>query len=170
MKNIKYAALFLSLIIIGCNSDSNNKIEASGTIESTNVIISSKVRGEIKQKLFIEGDKVEKGDTLYIIDTDELNIQLKRTEAAMQMADAQLRLLIKGARKEDVLQAQSLLKQTEINLNKIKKDKERIDKLFKSNAVSEKQRDDITAAYQVALAKYKSAKQNFSKVSKNYSS
>jgi len=166
MKYLKFIVLFLFLFAAGCNSDFKNKIEASGTIESTNVTVSSKVRGVIKHKLFTEGEKVEKGDTLYIIDTDELNIQLQRSEAAVQMADAQLRLLIKGARKEDVFQAKSLLTQAEVNFNKVKKDKERIGRLYKANTVSEKQYDDITAAYKVALAKYKSAKENFLKVSK----
>jgi len=165
MKLFKYVVLSLSLFVIGCNSTSSNKIEASGTIESINVIISSKVRGDVIKKLFTEGDKVEKGDTLYIIDTDKLKIELKRAEAAVQVADAQLRLLIKGARKEDVLQAKSLLTQAKVNLSKIKKDKERIVKLYKAKTVSEKQFDDITAAYKIALSKYKSAKDNFAKVS-----
>jgi len=166
MKHLKYLLLILSLFVIGCNSNSSNKIEASGTIESTNVIVSSKVRGEIKQKLFIEGDKIERGDTLYIIDTAELNIQLNKAEAGVQVADAQLRLMIKGARREDVLQAQALLTQAEVNLNKIKKDKKRFDKLYKLNTISENKYDDINAAYKVVLAKYKSAKENFSKISK----
>ena len=166
MKHLKYVLLILSLFVIGCNSNSNNKIEASGTIESTNVIVSSEVRGEIKYKLFTEGDKIEKGDTLYIIDTDELSILLNKAEAGVQVADAQLRLLIKGARKEDILQAQALLTQAEVNLNKVTKDKERFDKLYKANTVTEKQYDDITAAYKVSLAKYQSAKENFSKISK----
>lgn len=166
MKSTIYFIILLMLGFVGCSSNSNNKIEASGTIESTNVIVSSKVRGEIEQMLFTEGDKVTKGDTLYIIDSEELLYQKNRAEAAVNMADAQLKLMLKGARKEDVLQAKALLMQAEVSYNNTKKDKERIENLYKKNAVSEKQYDDINSAYKIALSKYNSAKENFSKISK----
>jgi len=166
MKSTIFIIILLMISFAGCSNESNNKIEASGTIESTNVIVSSKVRGEIKQMLFTEGDKVTKGDTLYILDSEELLYQKDRAEAAVNMVDAQLKLMLKGARKEDVLQAKALLTQAEVNYNNTKKDKDRIEKLYKKNTVSEKQFDDINSAYAIALSKYKFAKENFSKISK----
>jgi len=166
MKSLNYIILILVLNFVGCSSDNRNKIEASGTVESTNVIISSKVKGEIKQILFIEGDRVANGDTLYVLDSEELLYEKNRAEAAVNMADAQLKLMLKGARKEDVLQARALLEQAEVNFNNIKKDKDRIEKLYSKKAVSEKQYDDIKSAYEIALSKYNSAKENFSKISK----
>ena len=156
------AAMFLQ---IGCGSgNDNNKIEASGTIEATNVTVSSKSTGQIEKLFFNEGDKVNAGDTLMTIDHDLLAIQLQQSDAAVESAKAQLDLLIQGARSEDIKQAEDALNQAKANYDYAKLTKERNQKLFAANTITKQQWDDVAAKYDVASAQYSSAQANLKKM------
>lgn len=168
MKTIKITTFFILLLLIaGCgNTDNNTFIEGTGTIESTNVIVSSRNAGEINSILFTEGERVNAGDTILIIDHEALEYQLEQALAGEQIAQAQLDLMLKGARSEDIKQAEEMMKQSEVNFNSAKNDFERYKQLWESKSISKKQFEDMTARYEVALAQYNSAKENYQKVKK----
>jgi len=168
MKTIKITTFFILLLLIaGCgNTDNNTFIEGTGTIESTNVIVSSRNAGEINSILFAEGERVNAGDTILIIDHEALEYQLEQALAGEQIAQAQLDLMLKGARSEDIKQAEEMMKQSEVNFNSAKNDFERYKQLWESKSISKKQFEDMTARYEVALAQYNSAKENYQKVKK----
>lgn len=168
MKTIKITTFFILLLLIaGCgNTDNNTFIEGTGTIESTNVIVSSRNAGEINSILFTEGERVNAGDTILIIDHEALEYQLEQALAGEQIAQAQLDLMLKGARSEDIKQAEEMMKQSEVNFNSAKKDFERYKQLWESKSISKKQFEDITAKYDVALAQFNAAKENYQKVKK----
>jgi len=168
MKTIKITTLFIFLLLLaGCgNTDNNTFIEGTGTIESTNVIVSSRNAGEINSILFAEGEHVNVGDTILIIDYEVLEYQLEQALAGEQIAQAQLDLMLKGARSEDINQAEEMMNQSEINFNTAKNDFERYKQLWESKSISKKQFEDMTARYDVTLAQYNSAKENYQKVKK----
>lgn len=168
MKTIKITTFFILLLLIaGCgNTENNTFIEGTGTIESTNVIVSSRNAGEINSILFAEGERVNAGDTILIIDHEALEYQLDQALAGEQIAQAQLDLMLKGARSEDIKQAEEMMKQSEVNFNTAKNDFERYRQLWESKSISKKQFEDMTARYDVALAQYNSAKENYQKVKK----
>ena len=153
-------ASLLTVFILSCSGrESHQHINASGTIEAIEVNVASKISGQVEKLLVDEGSAVEQGDTLAIIDHSALDLQLRQAEAGVELADAQLRLLLDGPRVEDIRQAEERLKQAEINLKVARRDLERIKELFESGSVTQKQRDDAEARYMVALSKYNSAKQ-----------
>jgi HlyD family secretion protein len=157
----------LLAIIAGCgNGNESNKIEASGNIEATNVVVSAKVGGQIEKLNFIEGDKVKSGDTLLVIDSEALRIQLQQAVAARELAEAQLQLLRNGARKEDIQSAEAMKEQAKIGLDQAKKDKERMDQLFAAKTISEKQHEDAVNRYNTMQQQYKSARENYDKLLK----
>lgn len=168
MKTTKLIAPFILLLsIFGCSGDGrNSKIEATGTIESTNVTISSKTIGEIKTIIADEGEQVSAGDTILVIDHEALGYQLDQALAGEKIAQAQLALMLKGARTEDLKQAEEMMKQAEINFNLAKSDFERYAQLWENKSITQKQYEDISGRYQVALAQLTSAKENFAKVKK----
>ncbi len=169
MKNAGKILAFVMLIqFFGCSGGSNkNSIQASGNIEATNVIVSAKVGGQIEKLNFIEGDYVKKGDTLLVLDSESFKIQLQQAEANRKLAEAQLQLLRNGARKEDIMQAEALLRQAEINLEQAKKDKERIVKLYSEKSVTQKQYEDTISKFDLMEQQHKSAKENYDKL-KNF--
>jgi len=154
-----------SLLIFACSgNDKNSMIEESGTVEATESVISSQVAGRIINIIKDEGSQVAAGDTIVIIDHEALDIQLKQMIANREIAKAQLDLLIIGARREDIFQAEQTLNQAEVNFDIAKSDKERMDNLFKVNTISQKQYEDATARFNITQAQLNSAKENFNKM------
>ncbi len=168
MKTTKIISLlFLFLSLYACSGNDNaSVIEATGTIESTNVTISSKNAGEIKSIIADEGEQVITGDTILVIDQEALSYQLEQAVAVEQISEAQLNLMMKGARTEDIKQAEEAMKQSEANLKIAKSDFERYAKLWESKAITQKQYEDMTARYQISLAQFTAAKENYEKVKK----
>lgn len=159
--------LVLPFMFAACaNNDHPEFIEASGTVESTNVIVSSKTSGEVLTMKFEEGDKVERGDTIIIIDHELLDIHLKQAVAARDAAEAQLNLMQKGAREEDIIQAEQNLNQAKINFEIAERDKNRFKSLFDSRSITQKQYEDAVARYELMNAQYKAAQENYNKVKK----
>lgn len=167
IKKYFYALVFLSVAVLqyGCsNGTDSNTINASGTIESVNVTVSSKTSGTVYKINFNEGDRVKKGDLLIEISHDLLDIQLRQSEAGVELANAQLKLLRSGARREDIKQSEELMKQAKINMELALKDKNRAEELFRQDATTKKLYDDAIARYDLTLAQYNSAKENLAKI------
>jgi HlyD family secretion protein len=165
MKKTKIFLITAALIFLcSCNGADKNLIDESGTIEATESVISSQAAGKIIKIIKDEGAQVAAGDTIVMIDHEALDIQLKQMIANKDIAKAQLDLLVKGARKEDVNQAEQTLNQAEVNFDIAKSDKERMNALIKSNTITQKQLEDATSRFDIAQAQLNSAKENFSKI------
>ncbi|MDY0083041.1 MAG: efflux RND transporter periplasmic adaptor subunit [Ignavibacteriaceae bacterium] len=168
MKKLSFVlSAFLTVILISCSNNNELKsIEASGTIESINVIVSSKTSGNILSMNFSEGDKVSEGDTVLIIDHEQLDLQLLQAVAGKDAAEAQLNLMLKGARQEDIIQAEQNLNQAKINFETAERDKIRMQNLYESRSITQKQLEDAIARFELVSAQYKASQENYSKVKK----
>lgn len=166
LKLISSSILFFAIsIITGCGNDKeSNLISASGTIESVNVTISSKTSGTVNKINFKEGDLVKKGDLLVEISHDLLDIQLRQSEAGVELANAQLKLLRSGARREDIKQSEELVKQAKINMELARLDKDRASELYRQDATTKKLLDDAVGRYDLTVTQYNSTKENLAKV------
>ena len=170
MKRVFNAAIITIVLvflisIIGCSGNENGvNISESGTIETTDVILSSRSTGNIKKVFFNEGDKISKGDTIMIIDHSLLDIQLQQALAGQKAAEAQYGFLKNGARKEDLFLAKQNLLQAKASFSLVQKNEARMRKLLESNSITQKQYDDVKANLDVVTAKYKSAKESLKKL------
>lgn len=170
IKQIEVLILFIILVAYStaCVMKKNNKdINASGIIEATEINISTKVNGIIEKIFVDEGSIIKQGDTFVIFEHKVIEFQLKEAGAKIKIADAQLQLLIAGARDEDIKQAEEKLNQATSNLKIAEMDNKRFSELFKNNSITKKQKDDAEARYDIALSQYESAKQAYNKI-KNY--
>jgi len=165
MKIFKFTVFVLLLAITACSEDSSpGTVEESGNLEAVTVTVSASTGGKVISVLITEGSKVSKEDTIMIIDPETLIFQLRQSEASLSIAQAQYNLMRKGARHEDISQAEQVLKQSEANLIPARTDKERAENLLSTGSITKKQVDDITARYEVILAQYNQAKANFEKI------
>lgn len=132
MKIIKMVTVaLLTVALTGCNSEDNSSsLYGTGTIESTDVLISARNAGQVETIFYSEGQLVTAGDTIMTIDHEALDFQLAQSEAGVQIAKAQLELMLKGARSEDIQQAEEMMKQSEINYNNAQKDFKRYEQLW----------------------------------------
>ncbi len=160
------AAIVALMLVEGCGSRHQGTIDATGTLEAVEVNVGAKVGGQLQQLFVNEGSQVKTGDTLAILDHSTLKLQWKQAQAGVDLAQAQYRLLLNGARSEDLKQAEETIHQTEANYKNAKDDYERMKGLFATNSVSKKQYDDAESRFTVAQAQYNAAQQNLQKLQK----
>jgi HlyD family secretion protein len=105
-------ALGFALSCAGCREASvSGPIEASGTIETDEVIVASEFGGRVEQMMADEGDEVEVGQELISLDTQLLEAQIGQAEAAVSAAEANLARVESGARSGEIATAEALLNQ-----------------------------------------------------------
>lgn len=92
----------------GANASTDGQLQASGTIEAEQVLITSEIAGRVQQLLADEGQEVAKGAALAQLDTALLEAQLEQSKAAVAAAEANLALLKAGARVEEIAAAEAL--------------------------------------------------------------
>lgn len=128
--------IFLILSLTSCKR-SEEKYDASGTFETTEIIVSAEASGKILEFDIREGDRIEAGQLLGFIDTTQLyfsKLQMKTTVKAAR------------TRKTDVDKQIAVYQE---QLASARTEKMRVEKLLKANAANAKQLDDINA--QIAL-------------------
>ncbi len=126
--------------------------------------MASRVSGQVLEIRAEEGSRVGKGDILVLIDHETLDIQLRQAEAGTDLAEAQLALLRKGARAEDIRQGEEALRQAGANLKVAADDAGRMRELAARGSVTPKQRDDAEARLVVAQAQEASAREALSRL------
>lgn len=77
-----------SLLLGGCAKEGPPVY--SGTIEGVEVPILSEIGGAVQQLHIDEGNSIQKGDVLAVLDHRVLNQQVKEAEAAVELAQAAL--------------------------------------------------------------------------------
>jgi len=162
----KFTALALvALAGLACASKADKTvITASGTIETIEVAVASKVSGQVLELAVAEGARVRRGDVLAAVDHATADIQLRQAEAGVRLAQAQMALLVKGSRNEDIRQAEAALEQAEATLKIASDDARRMRELARTGSVTTKQRDDAEARLTVAEAQRSVAAETLSKV------
>jgi len=130
----------LALGLTACQDGSSDAIEASGTIEGTDIRVGSEVAGKIKEVRIDEGASVRAGDTLVVVDDADYQIQLRQALGNTEAFAAQYRLALEGTRKEDILQAEAAFKTAEADYLRAKD-------LLATQTVTQKQYDDAYARF-----------------------
>ena len=166
MKTLNSISLFLTLTaaITGCGDGSGDRIEASGTLEATEVRVSAMVPGQIQRIFIREGVDVQAGDTLMVLDQTTLALQWRQARGGVDLAEAQYKLLLNGARPEDLQLAEEALKSAESSFKSANDDYARMKELYTAQSVSRKQFDDAESRFTIAQAQLNSAKQQVQKM------
>ncbi len=167
MNRFIFGILFIFLFLsISCSKKDNSYLKLSGIIEGKEVEISSKIAGRIKDIYFNEGDRVRENDLVVVIDCSDFEIQKRQIDAMVESASANLRLLEKGPRMEDIRMAEETFKQAEANLRNAERDWNRAKRLFEEKSITEKQWEDARTKYELALAQFKQSEENLKKTKK----
>ena len=152
--------------LIACReSDPSGSVRVSGHVEATEVQVAAEVGGRLIELRVAEGDRVAAGAIVANLDTRDVELQIDRARAERKAADAQVRLLLAGARPEEIRQAEAQVDSAsaevagvEAELRAAEVDLERFEALLGANAGSQKQRDDARARVEVARARERGAR------------
>jgi HlyD family secretion protein len=141
-------------------------IEVSGRVEADDSAVAAKTSGRIREITVREGDSVTAGQTIAILDDDQLRAREEQAQAVVTQAESrttrsqeqiavlqeqlsQSQISTEQARTDaqgrvrqaeaQVLQAEAQLAQAEANYSQAKYDEEKNTRLFKTGDVSERQ-------------------------------
>ncbi|MBN2061096.1 MAG: efflux RND transporter periplasmic adaptor subunit [Deltaproteobacteria bacterium] len=89
-----------------------------------------------------------------------LPVEVKRAEAAVKALEFQLQELESGYRLQDIEKARLAMIAARYAMEISRKDKERYDRLFQENIVSEKERDSVNLRYETSLREYERARES----------
>jgi len=139
-------------------------VRVSGQVEATDVHVAAQVGGRLIELRVAEGDRIRAGDVVARLDEADAQLAMARARADREQAEAQLRLLLAGARVEDIRQAEAQLATTEsdvraaeVELAAAEADVDRFEALLASNSGSRRQRDDAVTRRDVAKARAQGA-------------
>ncbi len=155
-KYIIIGIIIVALIIIAnflLNRDPvEGFIKANGRIEVTPLDIATKLPGRVDQILVDEGDYVEEGQLLAIMQLDSLEAQLAEAEAYYEQAQHQANSAkaVVTARESDKVAAESAVSAAESKLYAAERKLKRIQTLVKKGATTEQEFDDQEALTRVS--------------------
>jgi len=150
------------IFIVGIIVNRPEAVTIQGEADASEVRVSGKVPGRIRQFMAEEGTHVKTGDTLVIIDSPELTAKLEQANAAENAAQAQNKKAIKGARKEMIVGAFEMWQKAEVGVDIAKKSFDRVQHLFDKGVVPAQKRDEAEAQYKAAVATSNAAKSQYS--------
>ena len=149
-KTAAILAAILSLFISGCSG--TDRIEASGTIQGKEVLVTSQVSGRILELSAEEGDMITAEDVLLKVDDTEYQLNYDKAEAAFKIASAQLQEALNGSRYEEHKKAAAAIAQAEANTEALKiraellrNDLEKYQQLYAAGGISQKELDTLTS-------------------------
>jgi HlyD family secretion protein len=134
-------------------------IVASGHVEATEVLVSTKVAGAIEGLAVDEGSAVAAGQELAAIDTTDTRLALDAARAERAQAEAELRLRLAGSRVEDVREAKAQVSRAEVDLDGAQRDLDRMEGLLSAGSGTTKARDDARTRRDAARAALDAARE-----------
>ena len=132
-----------------------------GEVEVSEYRVSSKVPGRILEIRVKEGDFVNVGDTLAIIDAPDVRAKMLQARGAETSATAMEQMAQNGARKEQVQAAFQLLQKAKAGLEIAEKSYNRVQKLFDEGVLSAQKRDEAYANYKAMQATMEAAQSQY---------
>lgn len=126
-------------------------------VKGTIVAVSAKVNGRVEKVLVNEGDNVQAGQVIAILEKQEFEAQVDQAKATLAIDQAKLAEIIAGNRPQEIAQANATVLQAKANMENAKRNSERDETLYHQGGISAQQRDASKTAYDIAQAQYISA-------------
>lgn len=139
MKRIHFLTLLFATLLASC-SKKNELYDASGTFESTEIIVSSQATGQLLIFNVNEGDTLGANEVVGYVDSTQFHL------TRLQLLENKKAIL---AGKPDV---QSQVNATQKQIDNTQLDKQRVENLVKGGVATQKQLDDVNAKLAVLQA------------------
>lgn len=141
--------IIISALFFAC-AEEERLTDATGVFEATEIIVSAENSGKILSLDIQDGDKLNKGALVGLIDTTQLHLKKLQLLASKKTVEAN---------KPDT---QAQIEATKREIAKQEKEKERVIKLLEGDVATQKQLDDIEAAIAILEARLHSHKSTLS--------
>jgi len=153
-------AAVAALVISRRNTAVKGEIKVSGTIEATTAELSFKVGGRLLKRLVDEGMQVTAGQTVAILEDDELKQERTARGADERAVRAALADLEAGSRREEIAQGEAALVRLKADADKLARDAQRAESLFTREVIPRTELDAARAGRDVSAAAVREAEQH----------
>ncbi|MHB8073363.1 efflux RND transporter periplasmic adaptor subunit [Desulfosporosinus fructosivorans] len=137
--------------------------ESSGTLQVVEETTSSfEIPGRIKSIKVAEGTKVNLGDVLAELDSEDYQLQVNMADSNLKRAAAALDLISMGAREQEIVISKSKLDQATAVYQKALTDSKRWEELYKSGGIALTEYESIKTQLTIAEKDMTSAQQAYS--------
>ena len=144
-----------------------HRLHLTGSIvaEAT-VDVFSKVSGILEKIKVNQGDKVEAGQIIAMVETEEKEAELQEDRAALDVLRARWAQMETGARPEEIAQAEQLVRQTKASWETSLDNYRRLEKLKERNFISQQRLDEAMLKVTLNEAEYSSAREKLTLLKK----
>lgn len=171
MKKIIIAGIVVMVVIVvitaywamNKDEDSVNELTLYGNVDIRQVSLAFEGSGRIKALNVQEGDRVQEGQVLAVLDTQALDIQSKQAQAQLVVQQQAVDEQDAGTRPEEIAQAKAQVVSVQAQLDKATKDLQRYQALFNSTggkAISKQEIDGAQSNVNTAIASVKERQAN----------
>lgn len=158
---IGFVAVIIIVATIGYFTIGREDDIIQGEMEVSEYRVSCKLPGRVAKLKVKEGDYVQAGDTLVILEAPEVAAQEKAAAATQGAAAAMSEMADNGARTEQIQGAYQLYQQAIVARDIAKKSYDRVQNLFNQGVLSAQKRDEALAAYEAREAQVNAAKSQY---------
>jgi len=148
-----------ALIISRRGSAVKGEIKLSGTIEATTAELSFKIGGRLLKRLVDEGMQVSAGQTVALLEDDELKAERSARSADEKALRAALADLEAGSRREEIAQGEAVLVRMKADADKLARDAQRAESLFTREVIPRTELDAARAGREASAAAVREAEQ-----------
>ncbi len=155
MKRYTFFLLVFLLTIAACKNEKKNTDHVlEGKVERDQLSVVTKIPGKIEKILVIEGQHVQKGDTLVILQIPEVTAKEEQAKGALDAAQAQYNMAKKGATDGQIKQLNAKVSGLKEQLDFAEKSLKRLSNLLQDSLVPQQKYDEVYAKYQGAKNQY----------------
>ena len=144
-------AITILVSLLGMLLMSHQPLVLQGQIETTEIRISGKLPGRVDSFLVREGDWVQAGDTLVVINSPTIEAKYRQVNALEQVAQEQNKKIDAGTRRQIIATAGQLWNKTKSDLTLAQTTYQRILALYKDSVVTSQRKDEVEAMYRAAF-------------------
>ena len=150
-----FKTLAIAILTIYMLQSCNDKEALSpyiGKVKFETISVSGKIAGRLSKIYVEEGQIVNKGDTLAIIDIPEVNAKVMQANGAITAAQGQLDMANNGATKDQINQIDGQLNSGRAQLEFAKESYNRMLNMYKDSLISKQQFDEVEMKLEMAQA------------------
>ncbi len=163
---MKKKTLFTLLLVVVAVSlavlfrTQNQSLLLQGEVDAPEVIVTSKAKGRVVERLVERGDDVKAGQLLMTLEAPELIAQLQAAQASRDQAEAQLSLSMNGTREESLRNLKATLAQAQADYRNAQDIYARNQRVAAKGYVSAQELEQSRSTRDAAWEKVQAAKAN----------
>jgi HlyD family secretion protein len=131
-------------------------IAAPGRVEpiSEEVRVGTEMSGKLREVSVEEGDRVEAGQVLAVLENDDYRARVALAEAQLTLKEAELRRVINGARRQERREALAAIKEAEAVMENARVEQHRRQTGYAQGVFAKEEADRAEREFGVAKARY----------------